>query len=290
MSLETIPRINEHVAALIKNIDAVITLPEVTARIVKIINDPNATAGDLHRIIAHDPSLVSRILQRVNSSFYERTTKIDSVERAIVLMGFGAVNALAISATMGQVFTRIRINEDFTARDLWTHSVAVAVAAREMAKQYNWPMAEEAFLAGLLHDIGLLVELQVCPDKLRKVCDLTKSGSTSFVEAEQELIGCTHADLAGALAQKWNFPDYCRAAMTYHHNPSHAEPADRPMAALIYAADTICCQNAMGFNLTAKNQLADIVALERLVPQEAIEHTKQNLPKLFADAMAVFGS
>ncbi|HMB95830.1 MAG TPA: HDOD domain-containing protein, partial [Tepidisphaeraceae bacterium] len=172
MSIETALRTNERVAELVSNLDSVITLPEVATRIIQTINNPNSTAGDLHRIISNDPALVSRILQRVNSSYYGRTTRIDSVERAIVLMGFGAVNTLAISATMGQVFKPIQIGEDFTGRDLWTHCVAVAATAREMAKRVNKQIAEEAFLAGLLHDIGLLVELQVCPDKLARVCKI----------------------------------------------------------------------------------------------------------------------
>src|SRR5450432_2011450 len=258
MSIETALRTNERVAELVSNLDSVITLPEVATRIIQTINNPNSTAGDLHRIISNDPALVSRILQRVNSSYYGRTTRIDSVERAIVLMGFGAVNTLAISATMGQVFKPIQIGEDFTGRDLWTHCVAVAATAREMAKRVNKQIAEEAFLAGLLHDIGLLVELQVCPDKLARVCKIAKAGEISFTMAEYELIGCNHAEIGAALALKWGFPDFCCAAVGYHHTPILAEPEQRQLVALVYAADTIVCQDAIGFNLTANNQIADL--------------------------------
>jgi putative nucleotidyltransferase with HDIG domain len=290
MSIETALQTNERVAELISNLDAVITLPEVAARIVQTINNPKSTAGDLHRIISHDPALVSRILQRVNSSFSGRTNKIDSVERAIVLMGFDAVNTLALSATIGQIFKPTNISDDFTARDLWTHCIAVAAAAREMAKRVNKPLAEEAFLAGLLHDIGLLVEMQVCPDKLAKVCEIAKHGEVSFCMAEYDLIGCNHAEIGAALAAKWGFPDFCRAAVGFHHMPALAEPEQRQMVALVFAADTICAQDAIGFNLTANNQIADVVASEGLLPLSLIDYTRDNLPQLISDAIIVFGS
>jgi putative nucleotidyltransferase with HDIG domain len=290
MSIETALRTNERVAQLVDNLDSVITLPEVATRIIETIHDSNSTAGDLHRIIAHDPALVARILQRVNSAFYGRPNKIDSVERAIVLMGFDAVNTLAISATIGQVFKPINISDDFTARDLWTHCIAVAAAAREMAKRINKSIAEEAFLAGLLHDIGLLVEMQVCPDKLRKVCEISKSPHSSFSMAEYELMGCNHAEIGAALARKWGFPDYVQAAVGFHHTPALSEPEQRQVVALVFAADTICCQDAIGFNLTANNQIADTVASEGLLPLDLIEYTRENLPQLISDAIIVFGS
>ncbi|HEY1629216.1 MAG TPA: HDOD domain-containing protein [Tepidisphaeraceae bacterium] len=290
MTIETALQTNERIAELTDNLDSVITLPEVAARIVQTINDSKSTATDLHKIISHDPALVSRILKRVNSSFYGRPTKIDSVERAIVLMGFDAVNTLALSATLGQIFKPTNISEDFTARDLWTHCVAVAAAAREMAKRVNKQIAEEAFLAGLLHDIGLLVEMQVCPEKLRKVCDIAKKGETSFSMAEYDLIGCNHAEIGAALAAKWGFPDYCRAAVAYHHMPALAEPEHRQMVAIVYAADTLCAQDAIGFNLTANNQIADSVASEGMLPLSLIDYTRENLPQLVSDAIIVFGS
>jgi putative nucleotidyltransferase with HDIG domain len=290
MSIETSLRTNERVVELVDDLDTVITLPEVATRIIETIHDPNSTAGDLHRIIAQDPALVSRILQRVNSSFYGRPNKIDSVERAIVLMGFDAVNTLAISATIGQVFKPINISDDFTARDLWTHCIAVAAAARVMAKRVNKQIAEEAFLAGLLHDVGLLVEMQVCPDKLRKVCEIAKRGETSFSMAEYELIGCNHAEIGAALAKKWGFPDYAQAAADFHHTPALAEPEHRQMVALVYAADTLCCQDAIGFNLTANNQIPGQVASEAMLPLSVIDETRENLPELISDAIIIFGS
>jgi putative nucleotidyltransferase with HDIG domain len=290
MAIDTILNVKERISRLVDDLDSIITLPEVAARIIETVNNPKSTPADLHRIISHDPALVSQILHRVNSSYYARNTKIDSVERAIIMLGFHAVENLAISATVGQMFKPVKLGDDFTARDLWTHCVAVAAAAREMARQYCKPLAEPAFLAGLIHDVGLLVELQVCPDELREVCRRAATGKVPFNALEFEMIGCNHAELGAALAQRWGFPDFCRAAAGYHHHPALADPEHRKIVALVYAADTLCCDDAIGFDLTAKDQLTDPVAGQDLVPPAVIEHTRENLPKLISDAIMVLGA
>src|SRR4051812_32849551 len=159
------------VAEAVKKVTTIATLPEVTARIVSTVEDPKSTAAQLHKIVAHDPALVTRILKVVNSSFYGLPGQIGSVDRAIVLLGLNAVKNIAVAASLGQLFRGAKLSENFSAKDLWKHCVAVAVASREMARQMKLQVAEEAFLAGMIHDIGLLVSLQQSPEQLRQVCD-----------------------------------------------------------------------------------------------------------------------
>jgi HD-like signal output (HDOD) protein len=158
-----------------------------------------------------------------------------------------------------------------------------------MAKQFRKPLAEPAFLAGIVHDIGLLVELQVCPDRLMEVCRRATAGEAPFSTLELELIGCTHAELGGALARRWGFPAFCCAAAAYHHHPSLADAEHRQIVALIYAADTLCCDDAIGFDLTAKNQLTDEMSGDDMVPPKVIENAREILPSLVSDAMLVLG-
>jgi HD-like signal output (HDOD) protein len=288
MSIETALQTPERIARLVDNLDTIATLPEVTARISATVNDPKSSAGELRRIISHDPSLVSRILKLVNSSFYGRSTKIDSVERAIVLLGFDAVHNLAISATMGSLFTHVNLCDDYTARDLWTHCVAVAAASREIAKMIDRGIAERAFLAGLVHDVGMLVELQVCPEKLVAVCQTCMTSRIPFSALELDHIGCEHSELGGALAAKWGFPEFCRSAASYHHHPHLAEPEHRQLTGIVYVADTLCAQDAIGFDLAAREQVAEAAGFSGLVPLDVIERARQNLPDLVSDAIMVF--
>src|SRR3984957_2189294 len=153
----------------IKKVSALATLPEVTARIIKTVEDPKSSAGQLHKIVSHDPALVTRILKVVNSAFYGLPGQIASVERAIVLLGLNGVKNLAVAASLGQLFGGVKLSGPFTAQDLWTHCIAVGITSRELASHLKLPIADEAFLAGMIHDVGLLAHMQLWPEKLRQV-------------------------------------------------------------------------------------------------------------------------
>src|SRR5205085_6124723 len=119
------------------------TLPEVTSKIISVVEDPKSSAAALHKIVSHDPALVTRILKVVNSAFYGLPGQIGSIERAIVLLGLNAVKNIAVAASMGQLFRGAKLCDGFAAKDLWTHCIAVGVTAREMAKQMKVPVADE---------------------------------------------------------------------------------------------------------------------------------------------------
>src|SRR3954471_23886549 len=133
-------------ADALSKVTAIATLPEVTSQIIKTVEDPRSSAAQLHKIIAHDPALVTRILKVVNSSFYGLPGQIGSIERAIVLLGLNGVKNIAVAASLGQLFRGAKLCDGFTARDLWSHCIAVAVTARELARQLKLPLADEAFL------------------------------------------------------------------------------------------------------------------------------------------------
>src|ERR1700742_1707997 len=145
------------IATAIRKVSSIATLPEITTQIIQTVEDPRSSAAKLHKIVSHDPALITRILKVVNSSFYGLPGQIGSVERAIVLLGLNAVKNIAVAASLGSLFRGVKLCEGFTAKDLWSHCIAVAVTARELAKQMKLPIADEAFLAGLIHDIGILV-------------------------------------------------------------------------------------------------------------------------------------
>src|SRR3954465_1204649 len=129
------------VADALKKVTTIAALPEVTVQIVKTVEDPRSTAASLHKIVAHDPALATRILKVVNSAFYGLPGQIGSVERAIVLLGLNAIKNIAVAASLGQLFRGVKLCEGFTAKDLWTHCIAVGVAARELARQMKLPIA-----------------------------------------------------------------------------------------------------------------------------------------------------
>jgi HD-like signal output (HDOD) protein len=250
------------------------------------VENPNSTAAQLHKIVSHDPALVTRILKVVNSAFYGLPGQIGSIERAIVLLGLNAVKNIAVAASIGQLFRGSKLCEGYTAKDLWTHCIATAVAARDITRQLKQPWADEAFLCGMIHDIGLLISLQLYPEQLRQVCEQAKAGG-NFSELEKQIIGVDHQLLGMALAEQWKFPRTCQMAAGYHHSPQSLPLDNRLQVALVYIADTISCKAGLGFPLTAQTQVIDPSELKALEIDPAfIEKTTANLPQLVKDAAA----
>lgn len=273
------------VQEIIKKVTSIATLPEVTAKIVATVEDPRSNAAQLHKIVSHDPALVTRILKVVNSAFYGLPGQIASIERAIVLLGLNAIKNISVAASLGQLFKGVKLCDGFTAKDLWTHCVAVGVAARDLAKQMKIPLVDEAFLAGMIHDVGILVSLQTNAPKFQEVCEKAMQAPTNFCDLERELMGVDHQQLGQALAEHWKFPRSCQLVAGFHHRPLLLSAENRLLVTLVYVADTICCTSGAGFTLTAINQKLEDAGLADIgLETSAIEQTRKNLPTLISTA------
>ena len=275
-------------AEMISRLDELSTLPEVTVRINAIARDENSDAADLEQIIRHDPALVARIMKVVNSSFYGQSRAVASVERAIILLGFNNIQKIAAAASLGQLF-KGKLCTGFTAKDLWNHCIGVAVVARDLASRINPALAEEVFLAGMTHDLGLLVSLQLMPEQLAQACERAKDDPRSFCEIEREFVGVDHAQLGAALAEKWNFPASCQLTAAKHHEPVDLPAQQQLAVGLVHIADLLCCQESIGFNRTAmRNTLSDSLVRSLGLTSEMIEDTQRRTTALAWSAVTIF--
>ncbi|MBI4718838.1 MAG: HDOD domain-containing protein [Planctomycetes bacterium] len=267
------------------------TLPEITIKIIQIVEDPKSTARDLHDVIKNDPALSVKVLKVVNSAFYGLPGQVASVDRAIILLGLSAVKNIAIAASIARLFKGRRISEQFSASDLWRHSVSVAVAAHDIAKASPHPgMPDEIFVAGMIHDIGTMVERQSFPDQFAEVINRCVGGEHNFLEVERQIIGADHQAFGVGLTTKWKFPRHLRAAVGFHHNPESLSVELRNMATLIQIADVLCCQEKIGFYLTAQGGAVTSEMLDMIsVTPEQLEEIRVNLPSKLADAEATLG-
>lgn len=289
MSTATLQDPAKLVTDAIGKVSAIATLPEVTAQIIKTVEDPRSSAAQLHKIISHDPALVTRILKVVNSSFYGLPGQIASIERAIVLLGLNAVKNLAVAASLGALFRGAKLCEGFTAKDLWTHCIGVAVTARTLAKEMKLPIADEAFLAGMIHDAGMLVSLQVWPDQFRAVCQKVKDNGGDFAQAERDLVGVDHQMLGAALADKWKFPRSCQLVCGHHHQPTTLDSNHRLLVTVVYVADTLCCNANYGFNLTALQQKLEDGRIDEVkLDLSLVQHIQNHLPATLENAKSLF--
>ncbi len=265
------------------------TLPEVTVKVINIVEDPRSTARDLHEVIKTDPALSARLLKVVNSAFYGLPGQVATVDRAIVLLGLSTVKNIAIAASIGRLFTGERISDTFTAKDIWRHSVAVGVLTRQVYRHAfaHQPDADEAFLSGLIHDLGLLVIRQAFPQQLAQIIDRHTKEGGNFCALEEEILGANHQAFGQALATKWKFPMRLRMVLGHHHVLEGLAPECQPAAKAIFIADTMASQEKVGFPLTAAHQTITPELLQELdLAPEKLEEFRAALPENVASAAA----
>ena len=270
------------VSNALREISHIATLPEITVKIVELVEDPKSTAQDLHKVISNDPALCSRILKVVNSSFYGLPGQIASINRAIVMLGLNAVKNIAIAASLAKLFRGGELTARFSAKDLWTHSTLTAAAAKITADSLKLGISDEAFLAGLMHDIGLMVEMQFDRSKLIDVMekmsvDSTGAPTVDLMTLEAEFFGANHQDFGAGLCEKWKFPKSFATVTGYHHRPLELPQDQRKLTCLVYIADRLAASVGQGFRLDLPSLEIDPAVREELkLSLEKLEDIKKN--------------
>ena len=266
------------------------SLPEIATKVAEIVEDPRASAQDVHDVVQSDPALATKILKIVNSAFYGLPSQIASLDRAIVMIGLSTVRNVALATSLSSLVKPGQISDQFEARDLWQHCVAVGVCARMLARAGKRVPPDEALVAGLVHDMGLLVVQQLFPEKVKAVVEQCQSEPQNYCALEDSVIGADHQTFAGALAAKWKFPVGLRNAVMYHHEPRSLQPELQKTPALVYVADTLCCRVQEGFWLTARTQeLSDWMLQLLNIQASDIEEVCAKLPDRVSEAAEVFG-
>jgi HD-like signal output (HDOD) protein len=252
----TTPQIAESkpaIEAFIARHDTVAALPENTSRIIQMAGDRDCNTTQLVRLISQDAALAGQIMKAVNSAYYALPTKLTRLDRAIAFMGTRAVKEVTLSETFKKMSRPVKLGSH-DARSLWDHSMGVAIMARELALKSKALDPEEAFLAGMLHDIALLLAAQSEPSDGSQLFTRAETEGARFEAIEQEVYGFSHCELGEHLAVKWKLPEQVSSVMRWHHEPHNAPEAHRAMCMHIYVADTLCCLANVGCPLTCRGQ------------------------------------
>ncbi|MDH5436621.1 MAG: HDOD domain-containing protein [Gammaproteobacteria bacterium] len=220
------------------------SLPEVFTRVNNLIDDPKSSAADIGHLISEDPSLTIRLLKIVNSAFYGFPSKIDTVSRAITIVGTSELRDLILATSVIKVFNSIP--EDLlNMNDFWKHSVACALIAHILASKRHDEDLEPLFVSGLLHDVGKLVIYMRIPELGRETLARKKFNHVDLCTAERDVLGFDHAELGGELASLWKLPDLLQQTLRFHHSPQKAE-SHQAEVAIINLADQIAKVVALG--------------------------------------------
>jgi putative nucleotidyltransferase with HDIG domain len=281
-----------HVAELaVGRLGQLATLPSVTLQIMRLADDPNATGDALDKLLGTDPTLGARVLRVVNSAFYGLPGTVSTTSAAIVRLGFSAIRNIAIAASLTRMFRGGHVSASFDARDIWHHSVAVAEAARLLAIRSRRVGPEEALLAGLLHDIGIVVAMQSCRTELEALIGaLEAEPDESFTSLELTYLGTSHGMLGAVLSSKWGFPPVLALVAGHHHAPMALAPEHRTMPVLVCIADQLAAQSGLGYTRTVTPGPIAPEMLAHLGLSEAdIAEVLAQLPEATAAATQVLG-
>ncbi len=231
---------------LIKKFKQSKTLPHIVTRLAQLINDENATLQDFEEVIRQDPALVARLLTLVNSSFFGMSRSVDSISRAVALLGMKNLHNIAITdAIQGMIDTKSG-NSGFSPEKLWSHSAAVGICCKMIAERIFSINGDDAYLCGILHDIGLIVELEAARDSFLDIMKRVDPGSQPITDIEQEILGTDHCAIGYILTQEWQISLTIAEAIRDHH----AEECTLPQSptGILQMAEYIV--NQIGYSIT----------------------------------------
>jgi putative nucleotidyltransferase with HDIG domain len=209
---------------LVADVATLVSLPEVVVRINTLVDDPRSSAEDIGRAVAQDAALTARLLTLANSAMFGMQRKIDTVGRAVAVLGTRQVRDLTLGLSAVRAFSGIP-NDLVSMGSFWHHSVLCAVAARSLAGECAHGRPESSFVAGLLHDIGQLVLFNQLPNESRRalLMSVDAPNEPDLYLCEREVLGFDHAAVGSALARRWRLPPGLVECIAFHHDPASAQ-------------------------------------------------------------------
>ena len=219
------------------------SLPNIFFQISESLKNPRSSAAYVAEVISKDVALSAKLLKMVNTPFYGFPSKIDTLSRAVTIVGTNQLTNLALGVSVITAFENVP-EEFFTLKDFWHHSVTCGIVARQLANKVGLQGDEKFFVAGLLHDVGRLVMLRNHPKESTEVLRQAKVGRRPLIEVERNLWGCTHAEIGGRILKSWRLPAFLEVLVHHHHNPLDCSMPKE--AAVVHVADFITHSLAIG--------------------------------------------
>src|SRR6056297_1035839 len=204
-------------AVLTLDRDTLPSFPQVAAKLLEVSKDDTAPLEEVAKIVETDPGISIRVLELVNSAFYGLSRKVTSLSDSVVILGLDEIKKLALGIAIFEKIFKTGHTKEFNRLMFWRHSLAVAVLSMKIAQKIEYPNPEEAYTAGLLHDVGkIFLDLQGHRDYGKFIRNLSES-TDLVIEKERSEIGIGHDDIGAFFCARWQLPESLVLAVKYHH-------------------------------------------------------------------------
>jgi HD-like signal output (HDOD) protein len=225
--------------AVARRIHEISTLPHMAVRVMEVARNPDSGARELKEVVESDVALGARVLRCVNSSAYATRSEITNLQQAIAYLGMRQVRNLAVTASVSRLFKQKETIGDYRREGLWRHLVAVGICGRMLAMRRDFQDFEDVFLAGLMHDIGIIFEDEHLHDEFVDVIQSLPE-MESLSQAERQRLGFDHTILAEKVTKSWGFPETVSATVRYHHDSTRYKGEHLRVVQCVEVADMIC--------------------------------------------------
>ncbi|MBU0676236.1 MAG: HDOD domain-containing protein [Proteobacteria bacterium] len=234
-----------HADEIVARVEHIPPFPKVAQRVMEMIDQPGVKAKELAEVIMFDQAITANILKICNAGYFGLPRRVSSLDEALVLMGQDALKDVIIASSTARYYSgTVGAGYDLGQGELWKHSVATGILARHLAGKVSGLKTSVAFTAGLLHDIGKLVASSYVGDYLNEIMELVQSSGRTFVEAEVECLGISHAELGAMILEKWDFSPELVEAVRRHHDPSALEGS--PLLLVVTLANSLVISAGIG--------------------------------------------
>lgn len=235
-------------ASLVQGTVGLPTLPEVVGKLNKLLEGDGASAADVAKVLQSDPAVAANMLRMVNSAHYGLVVRIASIPLAVSVLGFATTRRVALRAAVFTAFASRRERlPHFDPSEFWRHSIFVGLAARTIAATsptFIDVHPEDAYMAGLLHDVGKILLVEKCGARYDAALQRGAAGGVPDCEVERAEFGFSHGEIGSVLAHKWSLPEDLAEAIRYHHAPQRSA-AYKSLASLVHLADRLAWLAAM---------------------------------------------
>ena len=246
----------------LSEIQSLAPMPASVGRLASMVSDPEVNMGDVARVIQFDQALTVKTLRLANSAWSGSRQEIDSVKQAVMRLGSARILELIVGEQVSTLMKQPCQEYELGGQELWSHSVAAALAAEHLGAFASRPVPGSAFTAALLHDVGKLVLARhVGPDAIEEIRRAVESDQILYIEAERRSLDTDHAAVGGAVARQWQFPDVLVQAIEQHHDPD-VEP--NPVLDTVHVANLVAKLIGVGLGADQMNLKASEEAPSRL--------------------------